>query len=227
MHTTYGQFCPVALGAEVLAERWTPLIVRELLSGSQRFSDLQRGLPGVSRNLLTQRLTQLTRQGLVDRRAEAAGPRYQLTDAGRALAPVIDALGEWGYRWAAKDLRPEHLNPELLMWFLRRRVRTDRLPEHRTVVRFEFHADAPRRVFWLILQRPEADLCVKDPGFCADLEVVAGIEAMARVYLGHITLAAAVRAGDVELTGPAAARRGLHAWLGISPFATTASRRSA
>src|SRR5262249_58407389 len=77
-------------------------------------------------------------------RAAAAGPRYQLTDAGQALAPIIDALGEWGYRWAAKDLRPEHLNPDLLMWFLRRRGRTDKLPEHRTVVRFEFHADAPR-----------------------------------------------------------------------------------
>ena len=227
MHTTYGQFCPVALGAEVLAERWTPLIVRELLSGSYRFSDLQRGLPGVSRNLLTQRLSQLTRQGLVERRAAAAGPRYQLTEAGRALAPIIDALGEWGYRWAAKDLRPEHLNPDLLMWFLRRRVRTDKLPDHRTVVRFEFRADAPRRVFWLILQRPEADLCIKDPGFGTDLEVVAGIEAMARVYLGHMTLAAAVRAGEVELTGPTAARRGLHGWLGISPFATAAARRSA
>jgi DNA-binding HxlR family transcriptional regulator len=227
MHTTYGQFCPVALGAEVLAERWTPLIVRELLGGSHRFSDLQRGLPGVSRNLLAQRLGQLSRRGLVERRAGPNGPRYELTEAGLALAPVIRALGEWGYRWAASDLRPEHLNPDLLMWFLRRRVRVDRLPEHRTVIRFEFRAPPPRRVFWLVLTRPEADLCIKDPGFVVDLVVVGGLEVLARVYLGHLTLAAAVRSGDVELIGPAAARQGMYRWLGISPFASTPQRRSA
>jgi DNA-binding HxlR family transcriptional regulator len=227
MHATYGQFCPVALGAEVLAERWTPLIIRELLNGSHRFSDLQRGLPGVSHSLLTQRLGQLTRHGLVERYAGPAGPRYELTEAGLALAPVIRSLGEWGYRWAAKDLRPEHLNPDLLMWFLRRRVRPEGLPGHRTVVRFEFRAPAPRRVFWLVLARPEADLCIKDPGFGVDLEVVAGLETMARVYLGHITLAAAVRSGEIELIGPSAARRGIYRWLGISAFADATARRSA
>ena len=219
MHKSYGQFCPVALGAEIFAERWTPLIVRELLSGSRRFSDLQRGLPGISRNLLTQRLRQLARRGLVERRAGRAGPAYELTEPGRAMAPVIDALGKWGYHWAATDLRPELLNADLLMWFLRRRVRADGLPEQRTVVRFEFREPVPQRVFWLVLQRPGADLCVKDPGFGVDLEVVAGLEAMARVYLGHVSLATAVRSGDVELAGPRDAQRAVYRWLGISPFA--------
>jgi DNA-binding HxlR family transcriptional regulator len=202
MHATYGQFCPVALGAEIVAERWTPLIVRELLVGSSRFSELRRGLPGISRNLLTQRLSQLTRLGLIERRAAGHGPVYELTQAGLELAPVIGAPGEWGYRWAAKDLRPEHMNADLLMWFLRRRVRTDQMPDRRTVVQFEFTRPEPRRVFWLVLDRPEADLCVKDPGFNVDLAVRTGLEPMVRVYLGQLTLASAVRSGEATPGSP-------------------------
>lgn len=220
MHTTYGQFCPVALGAEIIAERWTPLIVRELLNGSHRFCDLQRGLPGISRNLLTQRLGQLTRAGVIERRGSDHAAGYRLTEAGTALAPVIDALGEWGYRWAAQDLRREHLDPALLMWFFRRRVRVPRLPQRRVVVCFEFRD--VRRLFWLVLHRPDVDLCVKDEGFDADLTVVTKVETLAHVYLGHLPLARAIRCGQVELIGPSALQRGLHEWLGISPFANVA-----
>ena len=223
MRSSYGQFCPVALGAEAFAERWTPLIIRELLSGSSRFCDLQRGLPGVSRNLLTQRLGQLARAGVIERASTGDGPRYRLTEAGAALEPVIRALGEWGWQQAARELRPEHLNAELLMWFLRRRVITGQLPDRLVVVRFRFRIRAPRRVFWLLLRRDGADLCVKDPGFEMDLDVDADLEAMTRVYLGQLPLSAAIRSGAVELTGSRAAQRGFSRWLGISPFATLAA----
>src|SRR4030095_12825107 len=123
--STYGQFCPVALGAEIFAERWTPLIVRELLAGGRRFSDIHRVVPNISRNLLVQRLESLQRSGIIDRRKarNGRGHEYRLTDAGRELGTVIDALGTWGYKWASKDLTDEHLDPDFLMWALRRMAR--------------------------------------------------------------------------------------------------------
>ena len=126
----YGQFCPVALGAEVFAERWTPLILRELLAGSHRFSELQRGLPHIPRALLVQRLRALERAGLVERRPARAGRgfEYHLSPAGLSFRPVVEALGQWGYQWAAEQLQPDNLDAGLLMWFLRRRVQVDRLP---------------------------------------------------------------------------------------------------
>ena len=153
----YGQFCPVALGAEVFAERWTPLILRELLAGSHRFSELQRGLPGIPRALLTQRLGSLQRAGLVERRPARAGRgfEYHLSPAGLSFSPVVEALGRWGYQWAAEQLRPDNLDAGLLMWFLRRRVQVDRLPAEQVTVQFEFR-DADKRCFWLVLPREQA-----------------------------------------------------------------------
>jgi len=170
--TLYGQFCPVALGSEIFAERWTPLIVRELLLGERGFSDIHRGVPRISKNLLTQRLESLCRSGIVER-FQQDGERkhvYRLTLAGRALGPVIDALGTWGYNWASKDLEDESLDPDFLMWSLRRMVRVDALPDERIVITFRFrkHED---RLYWLVLRRPEVDLCLDDPGYEVSLEV--------------------------------------------------------
>jgi DNA-binding HxlR family transcriptional regulator len=228
----YRQFCPVALGAEVFAERWTPLILRELLVGSRRFSELRRGLPRISRNLLTQRLASLERTGLIKRqpRANGRGFDYSLTQAGEELRPVVVALGTWGYKWAATELRPDNLDAGLLMWFLRRRVRVENLPERHAVIRFDFRAEGPRsfwlegqQSFWLILERPVVDLCLSDPGFEVDLTVNADVAELTRVYLGHISLMQAIRQGSVEVVGPRDLRSGLRNWLGVSPFAPTKS----
>jgi DNA-binding HxlR family transcriptional regulator len=236
MQGGYRQFCPVALGAEVFAERWTPLILRELLLGSHRFSELRRGLPRISRNLLTQRLASLERAGLVERRPRSNGRgfAYYLTQAGEELRPVVTALGTWGYRWAATELRPENLDPGLLMWFLRRRVRVENLPEHRVVIRFEFRAQGAeafwldkQQSFWLILDRPLVDLCLSDPGFEVDLTVRAELSELARVYLGHSSLAQAIRQGAVEVVGRREFRSGFRDWLGVSPFAQTKSSAAA
>ena len=218
--TTYGQFCPVALGAEIFAERWTPLILRELLAGGRRFSDIQRGVPRISRNLLVQRLESLRRAGIVDRRAgeNGRGHDYRLTDAGRELGAVVDALGTWGYRWASRDLTDEHLDPDFLMWALRRMVRVDALPERRVVVAFRFRRHRDRQ-FWLVLRRPEVDLCLFDPGFEVDVSLDAEVEALARVCLGHLGLLQAVKAGQIELHGAPHQRRALCGWLGVTRFA--------
>lgn len=217
VHSTYGQFCPVALGAEMFAERWTPLILRELLNGGHRFNDLHRGLPRISRALLAQRLVSLERAGLLERRA---GPEYHLTEAGLALRPVIDALGHWAYRFAATDLRAEHLDASLLMWFIRRRLRTENVPTQRTVVRFQFRPRGGSPMFWLVMRPPEADVCTTDPGHDVDLYVDAELSAMAHVFLGRLSLQSALRDGRVELDGPARLRRAFPTWIGISPFAT-------
>ena len=224
----YRQFCPVALGAELFAERWTPLILRELLLGSRRFSELRNGLPRMSRNLLVRRLAELEQAGLVEShpRANGRGYDYQLTAAGEELRPVVVALGAWGYKWAARDLRPENLDAGLLMWFLRRRVTVEYLPAERTVVRFDFSQGGARsfwlgeqQAFWLLLERPEVDLCYTDPGLEVDLIVRAEVAALTRVYLGHMSLAEALRGGSVELCGPRELCSGFRRWLGISPFA--------
>lgn len=222
--SSYGQFCPVALGAEIFAERWTPLIVRELLMGGRRFSDIQRGVPRMSRNLLTQRLQSLRRSGIIEQLPSESGHgrEYRLTVAGRELGAVIDALGTWGYRWASKDLTDEHLDPDFLMWVLRRMVRVDALPDERVVLLFRFKRYRDRH-FWLVLQRHEADLCISDPGYEVNVEISAEVEALARVCLGHVGLLEAVRAGHVEVHGAPRYRTALSSWLGVTHFAATAS----
>jgi DNA-binding HxlR family transcriptional regulator len=222
--SSYGQFCPLALGAEIFAQRWTPLIVRELLAGGRRFGDIQRGVPRMSRNLLVQRLGSLQRAGIIYRcvAPDGRGNEYLLTDAGRGLGAVIDALGSWGYKWASKDLTDDQLDPDFLMWALRRMVRVDALPDERIVALFRFRG-FPHREFWLVLERPHVDLCLFDPGFEVDVAVTADVQALARVCLGHIALEHAVKSGSVELSGPLRGRRTLYASLGITRFATGAA----
>jgi DNA-binding HxlR family transcriptional regulator len=224
----YGQFCPVALGAEIFAQRWTPLILREILLGSHRFSELQKGLPRISRNLLVQRLAFLEEAGVIKRRRRADGHGfvYHPTVAGEELRPVVVALGTWGYKWTAQELRPENRDPGLLMWFLRRRVRIECLPDEKVVVSFRFWGEGRRSAwleegqsFWLVLDKPEVELCLTDPGFEVGLTVDADLTAMIRVYLGHLSLSEALRTGAVELSGRRDLRSSFRAWLGISPFA--------
>jgi DNA-binding HxlR family transcriptional regulator len=219
----YSQFCPVALASEVFAERWTPLILRELLAGSHRFSELQRGLPRIPRALLVQRLGSLERAGLVERRPARTGrgSEYHLSDAGEQFRPVVEALGQWGWRWVARELRPDNLDSRLLMWFVRRRIRVERLPPERVTVRFEFRGAQTER-FWLVLHRPEVDLCLSDPGFEVDLDVTTEVRAFTQVYLGYVGVADAVREGSVAVAGKSDLRRAFGGWIGVSQFANAA-----
>jgi DNA-binding HxlR family transcriptional regulator len=219
----YGQFCPVAKASEVLAERWTPLVIRELLCGSHRFNELQHGVPLMSRSLLAKRLRELEGAGIVERRRgdDRRGPSYHLTPAGEELRPIIDGLGGWGQRWVRDGVSQEDLDPRLLIWDMQRNIEMEALPPHRVVVRFRFtdvHANLPR-VTWLILDPDEVDVCYRDPGFEVDLVVEGHLRVLIGVWLGDLTFAAALRSGELRIEGPRSLARAFPGWLRRSAFA--------
>jgi len=222
MPESYGQFCPVAQAAEVLTERWTLLVLRELLMGSTRFNDLQRGVPRMSSSLLSKRLREMERSGLLTReplRGER-GHAYRLTPAGEALGPLVVALGTWSREWLKREISEEEADPALLMWDVRRSVRLDRLPEERVVAFFRYRdAEEGKRAWWLVAQEDGADLCFTDPGFPIDLQIDAEARAMAEVWIGQVELGAAMRSRRVRVTGPDHLVRSLPDWLGFSTFA--------
>jgi DNA-binding HxlR family transcriptional regulator len=224
MRSGFGQFCPVAVASEVFAGRWTPILLRELLAGSQLFNEIHRGMPLISRALLARRLRELEGAGVITREALAKGRghRYRLTAAGEEFRPVIESLAAWGQRWATRVDR-RNLDPGLLMWNLRRRVALERLPPRRVVARFRFRGVAAAyrgpRTFWLILERPQADLCVTDPGFEVDLDIDADLKAMASAWLGDVPLERVLRAKEVELLGPSALVKAFPTWWLLSPYA--------
>ncbi|MFI7302363.1 winged helix-turn-helix transcriptional regulator [Micromonospora aurantiaca] len=219
MGASYHQFCPVAKAMELLDERWTLLVVRELVSGSERFNDLRRGLPRMSPTLLSRRLHQLVRAGVVERRVDGADVRYVPTTAGRELRPVLEALGAWGVRWIG-ELGDADLDPKLLLWDMHRHVDHDAVPPGRTVVRFRFR-DVPttQRDWWMVIAAGEADVCDIDPGHDVTVTVTADLRALVQVWMGDLEWAAALRGGAVEVAGPEALRRAAPGWFTLSPFA--------
>jgi DNA-binding HxlR family transcriptional regulator len=226
MHT-YGQYCPIAQAAEVLGDRWTFLIVRDLLAGIEHFNDLERCLPGISRSLLSQRLRQLEREGIVERCLirDGKGTEYHLTLAGKALEPVIMVLGEWGARWAWVEPRAAEPDPVLLLWHLRPRVYRDRLPGRRVVVEFEFRGKHTRRR-WLVFDQNDVSVCVEHPGFDIDLRVTADTRTFYLVWLGRMSLAEAQDSRQIEIEGPPDLASAFPTWFAMSPFAGMVTGRA-
>lgn len=212
---SYGQYCPVAKAAEIFGDRWTPLIVRELLAGMERFNDLERGLPGISRSVLTQRLRALERAGVLERDLGPGGraTRYRLTAAGCQLQEVVDVLGTWGARWAFREPQPDELDGGLLMGWISRRIARDRLPERRTVVRFDLTDGRRRERFWLLLARTEVAMCVENPGFDEDLVVSARLADFYQVWSGRIPYQDAIRQQLIQLAGTPSLERAFPSWL--------------
>ncbi len=223
----YGQFCPVALAAEVFARRWTPLIVRELLCGSTRFNELRRGMPNISASVLSRRLDELTLAGIVERHQDENGMRYLLTTAGEELRPAVEALGLWGRRWLPTEYREQDLDPRLLLWDIHRNVHLDEI-DQRTVVELRFpDAPAGRRAYWLVLSPDGADVCLTHPGGDVDLRIVSDVRTLTNVWMGNVSWASALRAGSLELMGPSDLRRALPRWLKLSAYAHVRSGQPA
>lgn len=214
----YGQFCPVAKGAEIIATRWTPLVLRELMSGERSFNDIHRGVPLMSRALLAERLRQLERDGIVakSRDAKSKGHHWHLTKSGDGLREVIDVLGRWGLHYGRDRVTDDDYDSTVLMWALRRRANRDALPDRRTVVRFELTGVArcktAIRRHWLVLERSNVDACSKDPGYPVDATISGAISDLVAVYLGHATWRDATRR-KLRVDGDRQVTRNLERWL--------------
>lgn len=218
---SYGQFCPLAKASEIFAERWTPLILREMVLGSRRFSDLHRGVPLMSRSLLSKRLQELERSGVIAREDSGCGyDEYVLTPAGEELRPIIIQLGMWGKQWTRSEMNHDDLDVGLLMWDMRRRIDHKQLPDCRVVVHFQYH-DAPlkRRQWWLVLNRDEADLCLIDPGHEPNLYVTTDVRTMVGIWMGDQSYGTALQSQALKIEGPADLRKRLPSWLQLSTFA--------
>lgn len=212
------EYCPIVRASEVLAERWTPIIVRNLLLGCETFSQIAAGVPGISDTLLSQRLRSLEKHGVIERHTNprGRGSLYHLTSAGRGLQQVCDALGKWGTRWL--DVAPKDLDPGILLWAIAKTMEPKRFPRHRVVVRFDLR-DAPEQGFWLLVQRPEPELCRKHPGFEEDLVLTTDTLGLMDWHVGRVSLGDSLREGIFDIQGSPSLVRAFGSWGGQSPFA--------
>jgi len=223
----YKQFCPLAMAAEMLCSRWTMVLLRELVAGTTRFNDLRRGVPKMSPTLLSQRLKELEADGIIERRvlkSEAGVFEYHLTESGRDLRQVVEAMGLWGQRWVEARQSLKNLDPSLLMWDMRRNLNPLPLPARRTVIQF-LYPELPlsKRFWWLVVEpQGEVDLCWSDPGFEVDLYVSTDLCTMTSIWMGLTTVAKEHE--KVALTGDRGLATSMQTWLGLSPFAVEPKR---
>jgi DNA-binding HxlR family transcriptional regulator len=220
----YNQFCPVAMAAEILCTRWTMVLLRELVAGSRRFNELRRGVPRMSPALLSKRLKELEAAGIVVRSRAPGGPdayEYTLTAAGKDLEHVIEAVGGWGHKWIQTESSLANLDPNLLMWDMRRNVNTQPMPKQRSVIQVIF-SDVPeaKKNWWLIVDPGDGvDLCSVEPGFDVDLYLVTDLRTMTEIWMGYTTVARAKAEERLVITGSRQLEANLQSWLGLSPFA--------
>jgi len=221
MPSHYGQFCPVAKAMELLDERWTLLVIRELMMGSRHFNALRRGVPKMSPALLSKRLQTLVRAGVVERWEDGNRVTYQLTESGKELEPIVEALGRWGMRWIS-ELGDEDLDPHLLLWDMHRGIDTEAVPDGRTVIGFVFpEMPSTCRRWWIVITGDGVDACDFDPGHPVRVTVETSLRTMTRIWRGDLSWSAALRSGDLVLDGEPQARRALPRWLKLSSLAPT------
>lgn len=222
----YGQYCPVAHALEVVGERWTLLIIRDMMNGTKHFNDLERGLPGISRGLLSKRLQQLAQTGLIEKKSAPGrhSTEYHLTEAGYALHDVIDSLLKWGTEWVFGDPAPEEMDSGLLMWWMHKRIRTEHLTsDERVTIQFNFYG-AETVTYWLVLSSEEVNLCMTDPGFEINILVTADIAALLKVWLGRTSYQSALESDQLKVEGSPRLTRAFPNWFALSPAAPEVRR---
>jgi DNA-binding HxlR family transcriptional regulator len=213
--TGYGQFCSMARAHEILGGRWTLLIVRELLCGSSRFNDIRRGIPRISRTMLSERLQELVFAGAVARTEGEHGPEYALTKAGQELEGLVVALGTWGQRWLPRYAPSEDIELDPLLVDMQRRVRFAALPKEPFVLRFEIRRNKPR---FMLLKGSEASACAQNPGFPEPLKISGPLAALVAWWRGDAAFADAQRMG-LLLEGPRPLARAFPGWFERYMFA--------
>ncbi len=217
----YGQFCPIAKATEILGEKWTILIVRELLMGARRFSELQRGLTLISPTLLSKRLEALERKGLIIKRRIAGqkGHEYLTTRSCQELLPILISLGEWGMRWAQTNVTRDDYDVELLMLYLQRSIQPQALPGNETAIRFHFTDVSEYPDWWVLVEDQRVDICVNDPGREIDVHFTTTVKVMADVWMGKVSYRRAIADKSLVLVGHQALINDVGAWMKDSIFA--------
>jgi DNA-binding HxlR family transcriptional regulator len=226
---SYNQFCPVAMAAEILCTRWTIVLLRELVAGSKRFNELRRGVPRMSPALLSKRLKDLEQAGIVTRKRVPGDPgvfEYLMTESGRELAPVVVAVGSWGHAWIKAKSSLDNLDPNLLMWDMRRNINPQPMPKRRNVIQVIFSDQPPsQKNWWLIVDPAEGtDLCSVDPGFDVDLYMSTNLRTMTEIWMGYTPLTRAKSGGRLTITGDKQLETAMKSWLMLSPFAAVERR---
>jgi DNA-binding HxlR family transcriptional regulator len=213
----YGQFCPVAKATEVVGEKWTLLIIRELMLGTCRFNDFQRALSRISPTLLTKRLKHLEARGIIIKKQISGqkGYEYRLTAAGKELSPLVEMLAKWGMRWARGQMTDDELDVEFLMWDLQRRLQTEYLPAGETVVCFSFDELEQFKTWWVVVYDAKVDLCTEDPGKDVDLYINSNVRTLVEVWEGDVELTTALARRDITTHGVRALEKSLGDWLGL------------
>lgn len=216
----YGQFCPIAKASEVLGERWTHLVIRELGAGSDTFNDLRKGLPLMSPSLLSTRLKSLEGAGIISRKERNDNVRYGLSKAGTELMPIILQLGTWGHRWVRSDLNSADLDPSLLIWDIHRNLDVDFFKGERTVIKFEFTDYTSQfRLWWLVIKEGDVDVCVKDHGYEVDLTISSDLKTLTSVWMGDSTIMKAMREKMINVSGSSHLKKNIATWLGVNYYA--------
>ena len=216
----YGQFCPIAKASEVLGERWTNLVLRELGAGSDTFNDIRRGLPLMSPSLLSTRLRSLEHAGVITRDEADGHVRYHLTKAGDELVQIIWQLGTWGQRWVRSDLSKDELDPSMLVWDIHRTLDSGFFEDDRTVIKFEFTDYTSKfRYWWLVIKEGDVDVCLKDQGYEVDLTISSDLRTLTAVWMGEISIARAMRERKVIVAGSSYLKKNIAAWLGTNYYA--------
>ncbi len=229
-HGSYGQFCPVAMAAEIFCSRWTALVLREMYCGTRRFNDLRKGVPRMSPSLLSKRLVEMREAGIIrEVSLPKGGKEYELTEAGEELKPIVMAMGFWGQRWVESKVSLKNLDPSLLMWDMRRWLDPKPLPKRRCTIAYQFNETGRARQNWWLVVEPtgKVDLCLADPGFDIDLVVAGSLRAMTAVWMGVTTVKKEVEAGELDIQGDKEIASAMQEWLGLSPFAKEKSRLAA
>jgi len=221
---SYGQFCSVARALDLLGERWTLLLVRELLSGTSQFNDFRRGIPRISRTMLAQRLRELLDHGVIVRTDDGRAPAYALTEAGLELARTVRELGTWGQRWLPRDLPRSELDAEALLWDVQRRVDQEKLPSRPIVVRIELTGSSKQAAKFLLLRRSEVSLCGENPGFPVEVELSAPLRTMTAWWRGDISFPQA-RAAGLELRGRKELLKAFPTWFARYVFSDVSAVR--
>lgn len=216
----YATYCPVAKALEILGERWTLLLVRDLLAGARHFNDFRRSIPLITPAMLAKRLKALEEVGVIQREVSGHSGRleYRLTEAGHELKPFVEAAGTWGQRWARSRLPHGELHPSTLMWDIHRFLITEHLPAKRTVLRFEFTDLRAMKHWWLVVQAGEVDVCLDDPGHEVDVWIACTLLTLTQVFMGELSIASARAAGHITLDGDGQLVRSMPRWFGLMPF---------